>query len=286
MGEAERAVRNSIEGRDDVDNDALADEQTREPPEETQVVGVNTVESDGRFVDLKVTFDDEWDPRSDAIAQVGLLGDESGRNKFVAFKGNNLTELEEGQSYLIENAVTDEYQGDYSVKFDETTVITEIDEDIEVNYDSDNDTETITGAIVDINTSSGLIVRCAEDGCTRTIGNGSCREHGDNDGQKDMRLKAVLDTGNEVLTAIFDMEKTIEATGITFDEAESIAKDALDRTAVLDEMKPDIVGRYYTITGSVIENDDQSDTILVDEFDAAVQVETDPEETLVKARSI
>ena len=121
---------------------------------------------------------DLWDPRSDSISQVGLLGDESGTIKFVAFETSELEQLDEGQCYELSNVVTDEYQGTYSVKLNRTTAITAIDEEIEVGDNS----ETVEGALVDVQSGSGLIKRCPKEGCTRVLQNGRCAEHGEVDG--------------------------------------------------------------------------------------------------------
>ncbi len=41
--------------------------------------------------------------------------------------------------------------------------------------------------------------------------------------------------------------------GIALDEAKEMAVDALDHSVVLDEMKKRLLGRYYTMTGSVLD---------------------------------
>jgi hypothetical protein len=69
-----------------------------------------------------------WEPRADAVAQVGLLGDETGTIKFTKWSKSDLPELEEGKSYALRNVVTDEYQGRFSVKLNRTTTIEELDE--------------------------------------------------------------------------------------------------------------------------------------------------------------
>lgn len=278
LEEAVKASQSAIQNREDIDSDALADGQASEPLAENRTVGVANLDEDEEWIDLEVQFVDEWNPRSDSIAQVGLLADESGSNKFVSFKSSGLPELEEGKSYRIRSAVTDEYEGDYSVKLTSATEITEVDEDVDTD-------KTITAPLVEMNGPSGLVNRCSEDGCTRVIGNDPCPEHGDVDGELDMRLKAVLDTGDVAYTAMFDKGQTENVTGISFEEAKEIAKEQFSREAVIDEMRPDIVGRYFTVTGRQI-NSDNGKMILVNEFEMGVDVETNAENLLVNARSI
>ncbi|WP_276257567.1 replication factor A [Haloglomus litoreum] len=237
---------------------------------------VNEIDQDEQWVDLRVTVADLWEPRSDAVAQVGLLGDESGTIKFVAFETSDLPLLEEGQSYALGNVVTDEYEGNYSVKLNRTTSITELDETVEVGDDS---TE-VEGALVDIQDGSGLVKRCPEADCTRVLQNGRCNEHGEVDGEYDLRIKGVLDDGDEVTEVIFDEEATTDLTGIGLDEAIDMAKDALDTEVVVEEMREGVLGRYYRVRGPTFGR-----YVLADETER-LDGPVDAEATLIKARSI
>ncbi|RAW45337.1 replication factor A [Halorubrum sp. 48-1-W] len=241
----------------------------------TERVQVNDIDEDERWVDLRVKLVDLWEPRSDSISQVGLVGDESGTIKFVAFETSDLPELEEGTAYELSNVVTDEYEGSYSVKLNRTTGITEIDEEIEVG----DNAETVEGALVDIQSGSGLIKRCPEDDCTRVLQNGRCSEHGEVDGEFDLRIKGVLDDGETVTEVIFDREATEELTGMGLEEAKDMAMDALDTTVVAEEMAEDVLGRYYRVSGPTFGR-----YVLVDEMEEPGAV--DVESALIEARSI
>ncbi|KAB1192623.1 replication factor A [Haloferax sp. MBLA0076] len=271
VDEARRSVVNSYLDEAGIDRDELGggaggNEQTL----------LNDIDEDEQWVDVRAKVVDLWEPRSDTIAQVGLLGDESGRMKFVSFTTSELPELEEGTSYALGNVVTDEYQGNFSVKLNRTTSITELDEDIEVGDDS----TSVEGALVDIQSGSGLIKRCPEEGCTRVLQNGRCSEHGNVEGEFDLRIKAVLDDGNEVHEVIFNREMTEELTGIELDEAKQMAMDALDTTIVEEEMRGDLVGYYYRVTGPTLGR-----YVLANEVER-LRDPTDAEELLVKARSM
>ena len=270
LDEATRSVRNSYLEEAGIERDDISGGGGNER------VLVNDIDQDEQWVDLRVKLVDLWDPRSDSISQVGLLGDESGTIKFVAFKTSELEKLAEGKSYELSNVVTDEYEGTYSVKLNRTTTITEIDEEIEVGDNSD----TVEGALVDVQSGSGLIKRCPEDDCTRVLQNGRCAEHGEVDGEFDLRIKAVLDDGQTVQDVIFNREATEELTGIGLDEAKQLAKDALDTTVVADEMRADILGRYFTVTGPTLGR-----YVLANEFDQH-DGSADAERVLIKARSI
>lgn len=207
---------------------------------------------------------------------MGLLGDPSGTLKFTKWAKSDLPGLEEESVYRLENVVTDEYQGQFSVKLNRTTGITELDEELEVG---DDETE-IEGAFVDIQSGSGLIKRCPEEGCTRVLQNGRCSEHGEVEGEFDLRIKGVLDDGREVQEVIFDKEATEVVAEITLEEAKQMAMDALDTTVVADEIRGKLLGRYYRVAGPTFGR-----YVLADAVEELGRP-ADPEETLIKARSI
>ena len=269
LAEARRSVENHYLEEAGLDRQDLSGGSDEE-------VSVADVDQPEQWVDLTAQVVELWEPRSDAVGQVGLLGDESGTIKFTAWAKSDLETLEEGEVYRLENVVTDEYQGRYSVKLNKTTEITHLDEEIEVG---DNDT-TVEGALVDIQSGSGLIKRCPVEDCTRVLQNGRCSEHGDVEGEFDLRIKGVLDDGKAVQDVIFDREMTEELTGIDLDAAKQMAQDALDTTVVADEMQQSLLGRYYSVTGPIMGR-----YLLANEVEA-VEEPIDPDEVLIRARSM
>ncbi|WP_433626075.1 replication factor A [Halomicrococcus sp. NG-SE-24] len=242
----------------------------------TEEAELADIDTDEQWLNVTAKVVDLWEPRSDAVGQVGLLGDESGTIKFTKWAKSDLPELEEGKVYRLGNVVTDEYQGDYSVKLNRTTTIEELDREMEVGDDS----EEIEGALVDIQSGSGLIKRCPHDDCTRVLQNGRCSEHGEVEGEFDLRIKGVLDDGVDVHEVIFDEGATEELTGISLDEAKQMAMDALDTTVVADEMREETLGHYYRVSGPTMGR-----YLLVDEMETLTGP-VDAEEALIKARSI
>ena len=234
-----------------------------------------SIDTDGAWIDVQVKVVELWEPTHESIAQVGLVGDESGTMKFVAFETSELPPLEEGGSYRLENVVTDEYQDSFSVKLNSETAIIELDGDVEVGDDMD-----VTGALVAIQEPSGLLKRCPEEDCTRVLQNGRCAEHGDVDGDFDLRIKAVLDDGTSVQPVIFDAAATEALTGISIEEAKQIAMDALDMSEVSERIRPRILGQYLTVNGPRIGR-----YVLVEEFTQRDE-QPDTAAVLENARSI
>jgi replication factor A1 len=269
LDEARRSLRSTYLDEAGMDRDELGGGDN-----ETMLVG--DVDEDEQWIDVRVKVADLWEPRSDSISQVGLVGDDSGTIKFVAFTTSELPKLEEGRSYALSNVVTDEYQGNYSIKLNKTTGITELDEEIEVGDDS----TTVEGALVDIQSGSGLIKRCPEESCTRVLQNGRCSEHGEGEGEFDLRIKGVLDDGDEVHELIFNREATEALTDIGIEEAKEMAMDALDTTVVADEMRTTVLGSYYRVSGPTLGR-----YVLANETEE-LSGPADAEATLIRARSL
>jgi len=270
LDEARRSVVSTYLSDSDVDRDEVSSQ------DENQQVNLDEITEAEQWVDITATVADLWEPRSDSIAQVGLLGDETGTIKFTKWAKSDLDELSEGQAYRLGNVVTDEYQGQYSVKLNSTTTIETLDREIEVGDDS-TDAE---GALVDIQAGSGLIKRCPEDDCTRVLQNGRCSEHGEGEGEFDLRIKGVIDNGDTVQEVIFDKDATEQVADITLSQAQEMAMDALDTSVVADEIRDVTLGRYYRVEGPELGR-----YLLVNEFEQIGEMH-DPEQLLITARSI
>ena len=269
VDEARRSIVSTYLDEADMDREDLSGGST----ESASVADIDTPEE---WLDVTVKLVDLWEPNADSIAQVGLLGDETGTVKFTKWAKSELPELEEGAVYRLEGVVTDEYQGRFSVKLNSATTIQELDTDIEVGDDS---TE-VEGALVDIQSGSGLIKRCPEADCTRVLQNGRCSEHGDVEGEFDLRIKGVLDDGVEIHETIFNQESTEELTGISLEEAQEMAMDALDTEVVVEEMRETVLGRYYRVSGPTLGR-----YVLANDIER-LGAPTDAERVLIRARSM
>jgi len=165
--------------------------------------------------------------------------------------------MELGKSYILENVVTSLYNDRISITLNKTSVITEIDDDVEVGYAS----AEYAGVMVQIKNGSGLIKRCPE--CNRALRSGQCSQHGNVDGTNDLRIMAVLDNGETVQDVIFGLDTTELLWGHNLDRAVEIAVEALDASVVVEDMHRALVGKYYNVKGGKADT-----TILVNEFEA------------------
>ena len=251
----DEAVRTVV--RSAVENAGL--EQSDLPAELAQLAGYLTrgrferamlgdVDEPDQWVDIVAEVVDLWEPYSDTIDQVGLLGDESGQLKFVKWASADLPELVESETYRFKSVVTDEYKGRYSVSCNSATTISPS----ETAVDAATNGVTAGGTIVDVQEGSGLIKRCPRDDCTRVLSGGRCSEHGAVDGEFDLRIKAVVDDGSRSINAIFDAEATTAVSGLSMEDAQSMAMDALDSSVVADSLAERVLGRSYQLTGPIV----------------------------------
>ncbi len=236
---------------------------------------VSDLNSDGKWANVKAKVVQLWENTHESISQVGLVGDETGTIKFTKWERAELPDVEEGKSYLFKNIVVNEWNGKFQINLNKTSSIESIDEDLEVG----SSTATFTGAMVDIQSGSGLIKRCPE--CNRALTKGACMEHGKVDGIYDLRIKAVMDDGTTTQDAIIKRDIAEDITDMTLESAIAMAADALDQGVVLEQMKNTLVGKYYTISGSRIER-----YLLVDSIDQKLALDQAELDELITAAEV
>jgi replication factor A1 len=209
----------------------------------------------GQWVTIKGKVVQLWENSHETIEQAGLIGDPTGVVKFTNWASSELPDMEEGKSYMLKNVVVNEYGGKVQIQLNRSSSVEELDEDIEVG----TSTFTYNGALVDIQTGSGLIKRCPQ--CKRSLIKGACQEHGKVKGEYDLRIKAVLDSGTTTQDIIINRELTEGLVGLSLEGAIAMAADALDPGVVLDKLIHELVGRYYTASGHKLDRYILADSI-------------------------
>jgi len=240
---------------------------------ETEVIytKITDINAEDRWINLRVRVVQLWEPNSPSIAQVGLLGDETGTIKFTSWSNANLPILRDEQSYSIRNVVTKSWQGRFSVSLNKASEIAPLDEEVAVGRAEDE----ISGAIIDVQSGSGLIKRCPE--CSRVVVKGHCAEHGEVTGVYDLRVKGVLDNGEIVSDVLFNREMTERLTGITLEAAKEMAMEALDQNVAADAMKAVIIGRYYRVRGNKTPR-----WLLITDFEELPKMDEDDIDSVLK----
>jgi|AntDeeMinimDraft_4_1070355.scaffolds.fasta_scaffold04590_4 replication factor A1 len=241
----EKEIKQSLSEDAETEEESQTKQSSDTPqPEETfnrQLI--EDIDTDAAEHDYLVEVIELWEPTSENIGQVGLIADGSDVTKFTIWENLDLPELKEGEVYKFKNAITNLYDEQYSLIFNNGSEITHA-PDQAVNG------RGMDGVIVDIQHGSGLIKRCPEDGCTRVIRKSFCQAHGKVEGEFDLRIKAVIDNGLETQDLIFNREMTEQVMGFTLEEAKQQAKDALDTDIVQDNIEDEIVGDYYKVKGT------------------------------------
>jgi len=258
----------------DVSRDELFGESSdSEEQGDAEFVDISDIDTGDEWVSLNVKVTHLWDNDSESISQVGVLDDGTSSIKFVAWSKSDVPLFTEGDTYELRNVVTreEEYNGEerMAVHLNKATEVEM--SDVEVTPSTEE--QTMTGALLALQSGSGLIER-DEDGQV-------VDSDYEGETENDLRIRAVFDTGENVYTVYLDQELTEAATGITLEEAKSMARDALDRSVVQDEMEPMLAGRYFTVTGNI-----RGDAIFASEFEEAGAPDADVESMLVRARSL
>ncbi|MEM2727067.1 MAG: replication protein A [Archaeoglobaceae archaeon] len=212
----------------------------------TSLIKISEIEPN-KWVSLKAKVIQLWEPNSPAIAQTGLIGDETGTARFVVWAKANKKRLEEGKCYLFEKVVIDEFNGVKSVKVTSASDVREITEQIEVKEEG-GEVEVI-GALVAIQQNSGLLQTCKI--CGRVVKAGVCVEHGKVETNEVLRVKGVLDDGDRTYDLTLDEKCVSSLIGIGLKEARKMAEEHLDRSIVLLEIKKKLLGRYLHVYGDL-----------------------------------
>ena len=216
----------------------------------------------GRTVEVRVLDVDEKtisgrDGETDILE--GVLGDETGKLPFTDW--DPTPALEAGADVRIEDVYAREFRGVPSINLTRFSTVTPLSASIAVTNEAPHhsiaaavDTGgifdvTVTGTVLEVRDGSGLIERCPT--CGRVIQNGQCRSHGAVDGEDDLRVKAILDDGTDTVTVVLDDELTADVYGGGLEDALAAATEAMDKDVVAESIAADLVGRTYTVRGSL-----------------------------------
>ena len=213
----------------------------------------------GRDVEVRVT---EVDTRTidgrDGETEIlsGVLGDESARLPFTDWDPH--PEIEDGAAVRLDDVYVREFRGVPSVNVSEFSTVEALDRDVDVGgptrmavraavdrggaYDVE-----LVGNVIEVRDGSGLIQRCPE--CGRVVQKGQCRQHGDVEGEDDMRVKAILDDGTDTVTVVLDRDLTEEVYGGDIEDARQQAREAMDQEVVAETIAEELVGKEYRVRG-------------------------------------
>jgi ssDNA-binding replication factor A large subunit len=78
------------------------------------------------------------------------------------------------------------------------------------------------GIVASVRDDCGIIMRCTQ--CRRVLRDGSCNEHGDDEGNQDVRLRVVIDDGVSTSSLLINKEASLNLLNISEDDLKSQIK--------------------------------------------------------------
>ncbi|PKL59579.1 MAG: hypothetical protein CVV33_07100 [Methanomicrobiales archaeon HGW-Methanomicrobiales-4] len=220
------------------------------------------------IVCLRVKVVQENESSSERMFQSGVLGDETGTVRFVTWKDSSAERLLLGMVYTIYYASADEYNGRPSLTMNGATCLADESGSIEVKASGDE----VTGALVHISPGSGLIKRCPVEGCGRVLTRQNyCQIHEIQPNfHYDLRIKGWMDNGRQTWDTIISREGVEKLLGLTLAGAQEMAENnPLGMETVYYHLCEQVLGRYLTCQGRIIENRLISSTCSFLTFDPA-----------------
>jgi replication factor A1 len=197
----------------------------------------------------------------------GELADETGRAPFSAWEPEKLPpEMKEGSVVRVKGAYVRSFRGIPNVNFGQYAAVEvlpshalpsadELDKPKpfslgELEAAGGGQGVMVEGVVLEVKKGSGLIFRCATEGCNRVLQKMECRIHGKQKGVPDLRIKAVLDDGFGAATFFANREATEKLLGKTLAACQEMARDAMTIDVVYDEIVPKLTARRVVVTGN------------------------------------
>lgn len=120
-----------------------------------------------------------------------------------------------------------------------------------------------TGHVVSIREDSGIVTRCSE--CRRVLRDGECATHGAQEGDKDVRLRMVLDDGQSTISLIVNKAASETLIGMNQNE---ISSDIVENgtMAFVQNLRERLLGKELKATGRTIV-DEQGAMLLSDDVE-------------------
>ncbi len=208
----------------------------------------------------------------------GLLGDASGKIQFTAWFDFG---LKEGDVIRISNAYTKSWRSMPQLNLSENAEVKKLEDGGELSeagalqepkkYRIEEIMERggtfdafVEGDILEIKSRSGLIMRCTE--CNRVLQKGACVVHGKVEGNRDLRVKAVIDDGTGSATAVINRDLTEKILDMDLDACTALAQERMDTEVIFDKLEEGLLAMPVKLRGNVL-SDDYGLTVIASDFE-------------------
>ncbi|MBT7460610.1 MAG: hypothetical protein HN794_06160 [Euryarchaeota archaeon] len=125
------------------------------------------------------------------------------------------------------------------------------------------------GVVASVREDCGIIMRCTQ--CRRVLRDGNCNQHGDDEGNQDVRLRLVIDDGMSTSSLLINKEATLNLLKTT-EEKIKAEIDSDGQIEFVQRLRGKLLGRLVIASGRTIV-DEQGAMILADKTEL---VEQDP----------
>lgn len=125
------------------------------------------------------------------------------------------------------------------------------------------------GVVASVREDCGIIMRCTQ--CRRVLRDGNCNQHGDDEGNQDVRLRLVIDDGMSTSSLLINKEATLNLLNTT-EEKIKAEIDSDGQMEFVQRLRGKLLGRLVIAYGRTIV-DEQGAMILADKTEL---VEQDP----------
>ena len=125
------------------------------------------------------------------------------------------------------------------------------------------------GIVASVRDDCGIIMRCTQ--CRRVLRDGNCSEHGDDEGNQDVRLRLVLDDGIATSSLLVNKEASLSLLGMTEDELK-VEIESNGQMEFVQNLRGKLLGQLVSASGRTIV-DEQGAMLLAD---STQLVEQDP----------
>ena len=125
------------------------------------------------------------------------------------------------------------------------------------------------GVVASVREDCGIIMRCTQ--CRRVLRDGNCNQHGDDEGNQDVRLRLVIDDGMSTSSLLINKEATLNLLNTT-EEKIKAEIDSDGQIEFVQRLRGKLLGRLVIASGRTIV-DEQGAMVLADKTEL---VEQDP----------
>ncbi|MFL2984631.1 MAG: hypothetical protein ACJZ5B_04040 [Candidatus Poseidoniaceae archaeon] len=123
------------------------------------------------------------------------------------------------------------------------------------------------GIVASVREDCGIIMRCTQ--CRRVLRDGNCSQHGDDEGNQDVRLRLVIDDGTSTSSLLINKEATLSLLNMTEDDIKAEI-DSNGQMEFVQRLRGKLLGQLVSASGRTIV-DDQGAMLLADKTELVDQ---------------